>query len=130
MTLLSEKSEKLKLLMWCDIFAYNFLKKMRYENNFDVWNTEEYNCKKFAVFDFFDIFVDCWCAHKSEVEIIVLMCKYCNVDVFELFWCENRQVNKQKLRNIKNWRLCEELCTWMHWKAADMMRNDECIKCK
>ncbi len=31
---------------------------------------------------------------------------------------------------LKTEELCEELCNWMHWKAADMMRNDECIKCK
>ena len=58
------------------------------------------------------------------------MCKYCDVDAFKWFSCENRHVNKQKIRNIKNWRMCKELCNWMHWKAADMMRNDECIKIK
>ena len=108
--LLSEKSGKSKLSMLCDVFAYNLLIKWDMKTIL-IYEIQKNVRWKICCFWFFDIFVGCWCAHKSEVEIIVLMCKCCNVDVFELFWCENRQVNKQELRNIKNWRLCKELCT-------------------
>jgi len=66
-----------------------------------VYEIQKNVMQKICCFWFFDIFVGCWCARKSGVEMIVLMCECCGVDVFELFWCENRQVNKRELRTMQ-----------------------------
>ncbi len=75
--------------MLCDVFAYNFLIKWDMKTIL-IYEIQKNVMQKICCFRFFDIFVDCWCACKSEVKMIVLMCEYCDVNVFELFWCDNK----------------------------------------